>query len=148
MSKHIRRIASLMLHTSPLEQAGTGDAGGMNVYVVESAKRIAAAGVGARIWPLDTLAVADHSEQQRRAAGAFPEGEPVWVCVGGRVECSCICLGVKGSVGLPAEHVSTDLGVQLRQDWTGPAGSIRTANPSRFSPSCLHTSCSCLCCSF
>ena len=50
MSKHIRRIASLMLHTSPLEQAGTGDAGGMNVYVVESAKRIAAAGVGVDIY--------------------------------------------------------------------------------------------------
>ncbi len=31
------RIASLMLHTSPLEQAGIGDAGGLNVYVVESA---------------------------------------------------------------------------------------------------------------
>ena len=34
-----------MLHTSPLEQAGTGDAGGMNVYVLESAKRIAESGV-------------------------------------------------------------------------------------------------------
>ncbi|MEN9305568.1 MAG: hypothetical protein RLY76_836 [Actinomycetota bacterium] len=50
MAKHIRRIASLMLHTSPLEQAGTGDAGGMNVYVVESAKRIAAAGVAVDIF--------------------------------------------------------------------------------------------------
>lgn len=39
-----------MLHTSPLEQAGVGDAGGMNVYVVESAKRIAAAGVGVDIF--------------------------------------------------------------------------------------------------
>jgi hypothetical protein len=26
------RIATLMVHTSPLEQAGMGDAGGMNVY--------------------------------------------------------------------------------------------------------------------
>ena len=50
MAKHKRRIASLMLHTSPLEQAGVGDAGGMNVYVVESAKRIAAAGVGVDIF--------------------------------------------------------------------------------------------------
>ena len=39
-----------MLHTSPLDQAGTGDAGGMNVYVVESAKRIAAAGVEVDIF--------------------------------------------------------------------------------------------------
>jgi D-inositol-3-phosphate glycosyltransferase len=48
MANH--RIASLMLHTSPLEQAGTGDAGGMNVYVVESAKRIAEAGVAVDIF--------------------------------------------------------------------------------------------------
>ena len=39
-----------MLHTSPLEQAGIGDAGGMNVYVVESAKRIAASGVSVDIY--------------------------------------------------------------------------------------------------
>ena len=39
-----------MLHTSPLEQAGTGDAGGMNVYVVESAKRIAESGVKVDIY--------------------------------------------------------------------------------------------------
>ncbi len=39
-----------MLHTSPLEQAGTGDAGGMNVYVVESAKRIAESGVEVDIF--------------------------------------------------------------------------------------------------
>ena len=39
-----------MLHTSPLEQAGIGDAGGMNVYVVESAKRIAESGVKVDIF--------------------------------------------------------------------------------------------------
>jgi len=50
MAKHARRIASLMLHTSPLEQAGIGDAGGMNVYVVESAKRIADSGVAVDIY--------------------------------------------------------------------------------------------------
>ena len=50
MAKRAARIASLMLHTSPLDQAGTGDAGGMNVYVVESAKRIAAAGVEVDIF--------------------------------------------------------------------------------------------------
>ena len=32
-----RRIALLSIHTSPLDQPGTGDAGGMNVYVVETA---------------------------------------------------------------------------------------------------------------
>ena len=44
------RIATLMMHTSPLEQAGVGDAGGMNVYVVESAKRIAKAGIEVDIF--------------------------------------------------------------------------------------------------
>ncbi len=39
-----------MVHTSPLEQAGIGDAGGMNIYVVESAKKMVAAGVGVDIF--------------------------------------------------------------------------------------------------
>jgi D-inositol-3-phosphate glycosyltransferase len=34
------KIATLMVHTSPLDQAGVGDAGGMNVYVIESAKKM------------------------------------------------------------------------------------------------------------
>ena len=33
-----RRVAVLSVHTSPLEQPGTGDAGGMNVYVVETSQ--------------------------------------------------------------------------------------------------------------
>jgi D-inositol-3-phosphate glycosyltransferase len=39
------RVAMISLHTSPLDQPGTGDAGGMNVYVVELAKRLAARGI-------------------------------------------------------------------------------------------------------
>ena len=39
-----------MVHTSPLEQAGLGDAGGMNIYVLESAKRMAAVGVDVDIY--------------------------------------------------------------------------------------------------
>jgi D-inositol-3-phosphate glycosyltransferase len=41
----LRRIATVSVHTSPLEQPGTGDAGGLNVYVVEVAKRLAERGV-------------------------------------------------------------------------------------------------------
>jgi D-inositol-3-phosphate glycosyltransferase len=37
----IRRLAMISLHTSPLDQPGTGDAGGMNVYVTELARRLA-----------------------------------------------------------------------------------------------------------
>ncbi|CAM3349120.1 D-inositol-3-phosphate glycosyltransferase [Nocardioides dubius] len=44
------RVAMISLHTSPLDQPGTGDAGGMNVYVIELAKRIAARGIGVDIF--------------------------------------------------------------------------------------------------
>ncbi len=45
-----RRAAVLSVHTSPLEQPGTGDAGGMNVYVVETSKRLAERGVEVEIF--------------------------------------------------------------------------------------------------
>jgi D-inositol-3-phosphate glycosyltransferase len=44
------RIATVSVHTSPLEQPGTGDAGGMNVYVVEVARRLAEADVEVEIF--------------------------------------------------------------------------------------------------
>ncbi len=49
-SRHPRRVCVLSVHTSPLEQPGTGDAGGMNVYVVETATRMARAGVAVEIF--------------------------------------------------------------------------------------------------
>src|SRR5947209_4659923 len=45
-----RRVAVLSVHTSPLHQPGTGDAGGMNVYIVEVAKRLAQAGVEVEVF--------------------------------------------------------------------------------------------------
>jgi D-inositol-3-phosphate glycosyltransferase len=48
--RYPRRIATVSVHTSPLEQPGTGDAGGLNVYVVEVAKRLAARGVEVDIF--------------------------------------------------------------------------------------------------
>jgi D-inositol-3-phosphate glycosyltransferase len=45
-----RRIATLSVHTSPLDQPGTGDAGGLNVYVVEVAKRLAERGTEVEIF--------------------------------------------------------------------------------------------------
>ncbi|WP_199238101.1 D-inositol-3-phosphate glycosyltransferase [Kribbella steppae] len=41
----LRRVAMISLHTSPLDLPGTGDAGGMNVYVVELSKRLADLGI-------------------------------------------------------------------------------------------------------
>ena len=49
-----RRVAMLSIHTSPLDQPGTGDAGGMNVYVVETAKRLAEAGTEVEIFTRGT----------------------------------------------------------------------------------------------
>ncbi len=45
-----RRIATISLHTSPLDQPGTGDAGGLNVYVVEAAKQLARLGIEVEIF--------------------------------------------------------------------------------------------------
>lgn len=44
------RVAMISLHTSPLDQPGTGDAGGMNVYVIELSKRLADRGIGVDIF--------------------------------------------------------------------------------------------------
>jgi D-inositol-3-phosphate glycosyltransferase len=41
----LARVATISVHTSPLDQPGTGDAGGMNVYIVEVAKRMAERGI-------------------------------------------------------------------------------------------------------
>ncbi|WP_053204751.1 D-inositol-3-phosphate glycosyltransferase [Jiangella muralis] len=45
-----RRVMMLSVHTSPLDQPGGGNAGGMNVYVVELARRLAALGVEVEVF--------------------------------------------------------------------------------------------------
>jgi D-inositol-3-phosphate glycosyltransferase len=45
-----RRVAMISVHTSPLEQPGTGDAGGLNVYVAETATQLAARGIEVDIF--------------------------------------------------------------------------------------------------
>jgi D-inositol-3-phosphate glycosyltransferase len=54
--ERIDRVAMLSVHTSPLEQPGTGDAGGLNVYVVEVAHQLAARGVEVEIFTRTTTA--------------------------------------------------------------------------------------------
>ncbi|MEV3977967.1 D-inositol-3-phosphate glycosyltransferase [Nonomuraea sp. NPDC049758] len=48
--RRVSRVATISMHTSPLDQPGTGDAGGMNVYIVESARRLAQLGVEVEIF--------------------------------------------------------------------------------------------------
>src|SRR5215471_20301073 len=46
----MRRLAVLSLHTSPLAQPGTGDGGGMNVYVRELSAALARTGVECDVY--------------------------------------------------------------------------------------------------
>jgi D-inositol-3-phosphate glycosyltransferase len=52
-----RRVAVFSVHTSPVEQPGTGDAGGLNVYVAQTATRMAKLGVAVEIF---TRATSSH----------------------------------------------------------------------------------------
>ena len=45
-----RRIAMLSVHTSPLDQPGVGDAGGLNVYVLDLSRALARRGVEVEIF--------------------------------------------------------------------------------------------------
>jgi D-inositol-3-phosphate glycosyltransferase len=45
-----RRVATLSVHTSPLDQPGAGDAGGMNVYIVETSRRLAERGIAVDVF--------------------------------------------------------------------------------------------------
>jgi D-inositol-3-phosphate glycosyltransferase len=59
----MRRLAVLSLHTSPLAQPGTGDGGGMNVYVRELTAALARTGVACdvftRAWSADLPSVVE-----------------------------------------------------------------------------------------
>ncbi|MEO8329777.1 MAG: glycosyltransferase, partial [Candidatus Nanopelagicales bacterium] len=64
-----RRLAVLSVHTSPLDQPGTGDAGGMNVYIVETARRLAERGVEIEIFTRATSG--DHAPVEELAPGVL-----------------------------------------------------------------------------
>jgi D-inositol-3-phosphate glycosyltransferase len=59
-----QRIAMLSVHTSPLDQPGTGDAGGMNVYVAELSRALARRGAVVEIFT-------------RATSSALPETVPL-----------------------------------------------------------------------
>ncbi|MCP2266481.1 D-inositol-3-phosphate glycosyltransferase [Promicromonospora thailandica] len=60
------RIAMVSVHTSPLEQPGTGDAGGMNVYVLELSRALARRGAQVEIYTRAT------SSAQPKVAAVAP----------------------------------------------------------------------------
>lgn len=51
-----RRVAMVTVHTSPLAQPGEGDAGGMNVYVLEVARQLARRGTAVDLFTRTTSA--------------------------------------------------------------------------------------------
>ena len=53
----MRRLCVLSMHTSPLAQPGSADAGGMNVYVRELATSLVQAGVAVRVYTRATHGV-------------------------------------------------------------------------------------------
>ena len=67
-----------MVHTSPLEQAGMGDAGGMNIYVVENSIKMASAGVEVDIFTrADKTGLADAVEIARGVTVHHLEAGPI-----------------------------------------------------------------------
>jgi len=74
MSPEQPRVAMLSVHTSPLDQPGTGDAGGMNVYVLELAHALAARGVRVEIF---TRAVSSDQPDTVVLPGRCSDGAPL-----------------------------------------------------------------------
>lgn len=77
-SPNLKRIAILSVHTSPLHQPGTGDSGGMNVYIAETAREIARRGVEVEIFTRatnpqepETVEFADGVKVRHIPAGPF-----------------------------------------------------------------------------
>ncbi len=66
LSDRPRRVAMVSLHTSPLEQPGTGDAGGMNVYVDSVARALVQRGIEVEVFTRAT------SARQPRTAAVVP----------------------------------------------------------------------------
>lgn len=59
----VKRVAMLSLHTSPLDQPGAGDAGGMNVYVRSLALELARVGIDVEIFTRAASEGQPHSEE-------------------------------------------------------------------------------------
>ena len=123
----------ISLHTSPLDQPGTGDAGGMNVYVIELAKRLADRGIGVDIFTRatssalpQTVEVSDQVLVKNIHAGPFEgltKGElPGQLCVFAREV-------LRSEAGQPVGHydavhshywLSGQVGALARDRWGVP----------------------------
>ena len=129
----LRRVAMVSLHTSPLDQPGTGDAGGMNVYVLELAKRLAARQVEVDVFTRATggalapvVDVADGIRVHHVSAGPY-EGLtkhelPAQLCVFAREVLRTEAYHPPGYYDLVHSHywLSGQVGALARDRWGVP----------------------------
>ncbi len=129
----LRRVAMVSLHTSPLDQPGTGDAGGMNVYVLELAKRLAARQVQVDVFTRATRSalpplvdVADGIRVHHVAAGPY-EGLtknelPAQLCTFAREVLRAEACRAPGYYDLVHSHywLSGQVGALARDRWGVP----------------------------
>lgn len=123
----------LMIHTSPLEQPGLGDAGGMNVYVVETAKRMALSGTEVDIFTRATssklapkVELAPGVNVVHLSGGPFEELRkeelPGQLCVLGAALARVEAHHERGHYDLVHSHywLSGQLGMVAAQSWGVP----------------------------
>lgn len=65
----VRRVAMLSVHTSPLARPGTGDAGGLNVYVDHVSRQLVARGIDVDIFTRATSGAMPATVELARDAG-------------------------------------------------------------------------------
>lgn len=92
-----KRVALLSVHTSPLDAPGSGDAGGMNVYIRETAQRMAARGVAVDVFTRAT------NPDVRPIVEAAPNFRVIHVAAGP--------LGDLAKEDLPAQMVALAVGI-------------------------------------
>ena len=129
----LRRVAMVSLHTSPLDQPGTGDAGGMNVYVLELARRLAERQVEVDVFTRATgsslapvVDVSDGIRVHHVAAGPY-EGLtknelPAQLCVFAREVLRTEAYHAPGYYDLVHSHywLSGQVGALARDRWGVP----------------------------
>ncbi|CAA9379950.1 MAG: D-inositol-3-phosphate glycosyltransferase [uncultured Nocardioides sp.] len=127
------RVAMISLHTSPLDQPGTGDAGGMNVYVIELSRRLAAQGVDVDVFTRATssaldpvVEVADGVVVRHVAAGPYEgltKGElPGQLCTFAREVLRTEVAHPRGHYDVVHSHywLSGQVGALSRDRWNVP----------------------------
>ena len=131
MSLH--RVAMVSLHTSPLDQPGTGDAGGMNVYVLELARQLAARQVEVDVFTRSTdgglppvVDVSDGIRVHHVSAGPFEgltkQELPAQLCVFAREVLRTEAYHPPGYYDLVHSHywLSGQVGALARDRWGVP----------------------------